>query len=478
MENNQRLLDSFCDWLTDELVRFEGREKILARSFNTNINLIETIAVTLIIELRKRGLNVLNSQDNDNRWREYFLNCKLFVKSALLTAISYFRRRPKRERVCFFEYYPHNLRISESIINVAPDEVGFLYVSLREKVFSAIGDDYPVICSHDFGLIDIVSLFKVNKAVNIFVNSLFTVINDVNRDFLLFRPVFSRILNRELVSVVKFVSQYKRMIKRLQPKKAVFTTDSVSFVRLIIQLCKEKEINTVTIQHGLMPNSRLLKLMITDNYIVWGPYYKQLIQFHNRRVAVHVVGSLKLAHIVAKYSGIRKEFRKILYATSPPSGTSIFLEDYEMVLREICRAAKELPDHDFFIKLHPSEGSELIEGLLLRFGASNNIFLLNKSEDIYYHIATSRLVLFVSSTVSLEALLLNTPVICLNFDFFADLLPYQDVAGFYEVKSEGTLLNAIKTVLKGDYKGDIREGKIEQYCLKVFNQNEAIKEVF
>lgn len=482
MENNNELLDSFCDFLTDELVPFEANQKILAKSFHTNINLIETIAVTLIISVKKVRFNeyndILNRQQNHIGWRDYFISSKLFIKSLLILAVSHFKVKPKQHKVCFFEYYPHNLKITESIMNVAPNGTGFVCVSLRDKVFKRIKKQYPIARSQDFGLIDIISVFKINKAANIFVDSFFSRIVDVNKEFLVFKPVLLRILKRELLNVTKFISQYERMINRLRPKKAVFTTDSVPFARLIIQLCKTQEITTVTIQHGLMPNSRLLKLMITENYFVWGPYYKELIESHNKDVRLHVVGSLKHSEIIMKYSGIKKDPRKILYATSPPSGTSIFLNDYQRVFREIWSAAKELPQYDFLIKLHPSEKAEVIKDLLSKFGELNNISLLSSSEDVYFHVATSRLVLFVSSTVSLESLLLNTPVICLNFNFFENLLPFQNVYGYYEVKTEGKLSGLIESVLEEADILDLRTYRIAEYCLDVFNYNEAINKIF
>lgn len=121
-------------------------------------------------------------------------------------------------------------------------------------------------------------------------------------------------------------------------------------------------------------------------------------------------------------------------------------EKRKQFLFSIINAISELPYVQFVIKLHPRETindyKEILSGI-----ETNSRILLYKDVDLYGLISVSDIIMTVLSTTALEAMILDKPVIIVDFFNESKRMPYAGSDAVIVASNPGDIVPAIKDLL-------------------------------
>jgi len=97
--------------------------------------------------------------------------------------------------------------------------------------------------------------------------------------------------------------------------------------------------------------------------------------------------------------------------------------EYCRLVEIIVQAMSEFPQHQLVIKLHPSEDESYYQEILAAMGQQDKVIVC-RDVDIYELLNTCDLLLTAHSTVALEAMILDKPVVTVNLSSKPDVMPY------------------------------------------------------
>jgi len=144
--------------------------------------------------------------------------------------------------------------------------------------------------------------------------------------------------------------------------------------------------------------------------------------------------------------GIPKDKGLITLATQPSPSLRIWGEGlYERVVTAVARAMAKFPEKQLILKLHPAETGVECRQILNQIGYSQAIIC--QDVDIHQLLNASDLLIAVHSTVALEAMLLDKPVITMNLSKQPDFFPYAESGAALGVYQEADLAPAMKRAL-------------------------------
>ncbi len=144
--------------------------------------------------------------------------------------------------------------------------------------------------------------------------------------------------------------------------------------------------------------------------------------------------------------GIPEDKGLVTLATQPSPSLRIWGEGmYEKVVTAVVQAMEQFPEKQLVIKLHPAETGEECRQILDQIGCDRAIIC--RDIDIHEVLYASDLLITVHSTVALEAMLLDKPVIMMNLSDKPDPYPYARSGAALGVYKEEDLAPAMKQAL-------------------------------
>lgn len=153
-------------------------------------------------------------------------------------------------------------------------------------------------------------------------------------------------------------------------------------------------------------------------------------------------------------------------ATQPLVPSLWSKDDRRKFIKTIVQAMDNFPDEQLVIKLHPSEDIDNYHRILKEIGYSKAIVC--QDTDLYELLNACNLLMTVHSTVALEAMLFNKPVICIDFTGRHSLTPFYTKSGAaVGVYREEDLVPAIRQAL---YDHQVRDEQ-EQNRKKFINEH-------
>ncbi|MFH1202758.1 MAG: UDP-N-acetylglucosamine 2-epimerase [Candidatus Omnitrophota bacterium] len=270
-----------------------------------------------------------------------------------------------------------------------------------------------------------------------------------------FKERFPRILN--------IIAQLKQFSKDRSIKSIVLRADGREIEKTIIMAARELNIPTLYITHGVLSENNGHDILFCTKTAVWGQAdFDRYISLGNPTNKLAITGSPKYDRI---YSKSQESERKIIYkklgldpkkkfiilATQPITKFSSYRteDENEVLLRSVIASIKKIPNNiKLVVKLHPFEDYSIYERLIKKIGSEN--FILVRDIDIFALIRASILLMTVNSTVGLEAMILDKPLITINLTKRKDALPFAErgaALGVYKAEDiapaiEGLLENA------------------------------------
>ncbi len=288
---------------------------------------------------------------------------------------------------------------------------------------------------------DIITKFKPksveNKEISPILDSLFSDENLLNAfrndkyDFNLFKNEFYDLFERRLPYLLFKLRLARNFILEISPDILLVGDDRSTITRASILPAKENEIPVVEIQHGLfsLPEIyvNLMPKPISDKICVWGKSSREyLLKLGFDDEKIEITGSPEFDEhkkFAEEFKG--KKSKIILFATQAPY-KNINLESIEEMSQN-----KKLEDFIIYVKPHPVEDPVTYEFLEEKY--PDKVFVRPKNENLSYLLAISDVVLINTSTVGLEAAILDKPLVCVNF--LGEKLMYVDDGIALEAKN-------------------------------------------
>jgi len=236
---------------------------------------------------------------------------------------------------------------------------------------------------------------------------------------------YSNNLFIELIKGFNVLNNLKKFTKEISPDVVIITNDFLPIPRLISMYFKLKAIPTLHIPHAAVP---IIDEMVTKNdveYFALGSEYDREYYIGKGilKEKVEITGIPryeyyyknqfhKLNEVIDIFDGRKYNFSKhdftILLTTNPIDDKS-----NEIIITATIESLKKLNIvNNFIIKLHPREDGKIHKRILKRFNLDTIIVKDYKILDL---IKSCDLLLSQKSTTILEAMLVGTPIIVLDF---------------------------------------------------------------
>jgi hypothetical protein len=267
------------------------------------------------------------------------------------------------------------------------------------------------------------------------------------------------LIETKLPSLSKTISNALNII---QPRKLVIGYDITPEGRFCVHLAKKMNIPTICIQHGSIAGEPLDGEHIVDSYLLYGKKAMDyLIKIGNEKSKLKVFGAPYLDELNFDKSqrvdllnslSLKAQNKTILIALSGP-GHCTSVGHFDQIVSSIVKLAKNNSKINFIFKLHRKDNKLNYEKIFTEIGFSCPVIEAvntNFSNDIFFWLNAVDVLITGSSTVALEAMLKNIPVITVdykneyrNIDFIEEGCTYHVIE---EAELETNLLNALDSI--------------------------------
>lgn len=390
---------------------------------------------------RDKIVDIMNYRDLN-----YLKNLNVYSKKS--------EKSPKNA-VLIDAIYVNYLRNIVPVIKEMDDNFNFYFIS-KEEDLKEFNIEY-----------DILTRFKPepvkNKEMRPILSALFSDENLLNafendkNDFNLFKNEFYDLFQRRLPYLLFKLRLARNFISEISPDILIVGDDRSTITRASILPAKDKDIPVVEIQHGLfsLPEIyvNLMPKPISDKICVWGNSSKDyLLKLGFEEDKIEITGSPEFDEHRKFAENIEDNKNKIiLFATQAPY-KNINLESIEEMSKN-----QKLEDFIIYVKPHPDEDPVTYKFLEEKY--PDKVFIRPKNENLSYLLAVSDVILTVSSTVGLEAAILNKPLVCINF--LGEKSVYVDDGIALEAKNAQELVNCIKKVFELDVSAELSKNRSE-----------------
>ena len=307
-------------------------------------------------------------------------------------------------------------------------------------------------------------IWKYLKNNEVFKNSL---IFDEVPIWNLTKDIFYLFFTFRFIRAIQYIERIKQMIKLEQPNIIVMTNDVERSFSLVGKL---ENVLTLSIQHGVIGHPAINFVNaecestdvvnpfwrpIADKIAVFGDYYKDLFINYSSYSPdkVVVTGQPKNDYLaradeifdknkLCNKLGINPNEKIVVWITQTHGLT---LDENRKNVSCVYNALRLLKNTRLIIKLHPGENQKAPlyrENKLIK-----PIIIAAKDADTNELLYACDVMITKNSTTTIEAMILNKPVIILNLSNQPDYVPYAESGAAAGVYKEEDLLPTLKKVL-------------------------------
>jgi hypothetical protein len=290
--------------------------------------------------------------------------------------------------------------------------------------------------------------------------------NDTKVGHILKRQIDS-VFIPQLPSLIQDVVFYKNILESQKIDFILLPGDTCSEQRIIAKLAKKYNIPSLIMLHGLPGIYTSIDNGFSDYFAVPADGIADTYRKTDRnKQQICITGDPKLDHYKKMRDNVSSEnqpYRDILLLTNPDNHTSVLgsVDDAEEYIISLVTLLKEHKEINIIIKLHPSESLDYYHNVLKGVLPPN--FSVIRDVPIETLLVKADLVVSAFSTVLLEAIALNKPIICVNFTKYPNPPPFDGNFGVKTYTDKNDLKNTFDDVflrhnyLKNDYSRIIKE---------------------
>ena len=255
-------------------------------------------------------------------------------------------------------------------------------------------------------------------------NTVYHGVNTLNLIFSIYKNQFYYAFAEFYITITGF----SRLVKNHNISALIVMQDQCSVPAAKVLVAKKNKIKTFMYQHGVpgfVNTTGLIKLNI-DYFLTFGIGASERLRSAFGKIETIEIGAdsyynfgvtterLNKLEIKNKYNLSSKNY--ILITIEPYSNISIDenLQNPNLILKDYCFLANSLPECNFIFRFHPStdfyESIKIKENIVEKYSYKNNIYIFPKM-SLSESLSISELVVATSSTVALQALTANRPLI-------------------------------------------------------------------
>ncbi|AEG18377.1 CDP-glycerol--poly(glycerophosphate) glycerophosphotransferase [Methanobacterium paludis] len=269
----------------------------------------------------------------------------------------------------------------------------------------------------------------------------------------------------KLPALLYHLKNFLKVVETIKPNLVIVGDDRApSSVRIDILYCKKRGIPHFEVQHGIYTTNSLLATPLSDKIFVWGEATKNaLVEAGANNDQIEVTGSPKYDSVITKLNDYSKSItnplnKTILFATQPFPG-NINLQ----IIDEIGLFLKKNEGINLIVKPHPAETADYYKKFVEHF-ADDMIHVADNNDNIIELLLNADVTIMISSTVGIDAAILDKPMICVNLSDQKSVYVEGGVA--LEAKDLKDIVSQINNIM---YDDKIRKNLAE--CRKRFVYN-------
>ncbi len=249
--------------------------------------------------------------------------------------------------------------------------------------------------------------------------------------------------------------------------------------------CRAAELRgvpTATFMHGNITGDPLQARHCVDQLLVYGNIHRDELVDHGispKRIVV--CGAPSLDHRPRQSGRMNAELRErlglqpgepwILVATSGP-GHRISLAHHRAVIEELSRLGAAMPTTPVVVKLHRKDRPEHYQQALQNATGRKMIVVSENTPgypaDIYEWLNGCPVVLTGASTVAVEAMLMDVPVVTMDFEGEIRGVDFIDAAATTHVETGEALIQAVSEILAGRAPSAAARSHVQAYLNESF----------
>lgn len=263
---------------------------------------------------------------------------------------------------------------------------------------------------------------------------------------------------------VGYIDTVERILGVKKPNFVLGIHAYRSVERTFFEVAKRKRIPTMLIHHAVVGETTYTDFSVADRVAVHGEGMKRVLTRHGlAEDKMVVIGNPAWDGMIGQSKTSTKnecmEYLSNLVGVDPNKKLVVFTTQAanpmtKSILKNMIKVIQKNFDMQLLIKLHPAESMDSYDEVLDGGGEDGNSISVIKDVDLFKTLCASDLVITISSTTALEAMILDTPVLIVNFRKGSDPVPYAESGAALRVYNESDLEAGIKKAL---YDEEIRE---------------------
>ncbi len=268
---------------------------------------------------------------------------------------------------------------------------------------------------------------------------------------------FQQFFHSRAPKSIGYIEWADKVIRHLKPKILIVMHDVTPQGRTICRAFKLHGLPALVMQHGVSMEDDLAGFLVdpleAQKQAVWGdiPW-----EWHIRRgkppESQVVTGNPRFDKIATGYDPQKYEVCRKLSLNSEKGIIVVATEWFggvsaeERYIRSVLKALKDFPSEQVVVKLHPGY-HERYRQLVSTIAREEGVDVTITKDYLWELCAISDLVIITHSTVGLEAMILDKPVLVINFDHEFDECPYVSAGAALEVRKPEDITPAILDIL-------------------------------
>ena len=277
--------------------------------------------------------------------------------------------------------------------------------------------------------------------------------------FSIAKPRLEEYLNYTFPRVAANIDHFESFLKHNTVKGVVLRHDLWELQRLSVELGKRYGVPTIVVQHGIF-GEKLERVIFADKIAVWGDMCARIYEsFGNDRLKCFVTGNHKhdRLHNTARPGSDRNDVCAKL-GLDPAKLIVVFLsgpvhsiysayvnrDRSQATLKHVIKTMSGFSDKQLIVKLHPYEEAVFAEEAIRHFNSKNTVVV--KDFDLRSLLNAADLVISRESSDGLKALILGKPLVTLNFEKRADVVPYAPSGAAVGVYDPGRISETVMRI--------------------------------
>jgi len=276
------------------------------------------------------------------------------------------------------------------------------------------------------------------------------------------------IFRKHFIESVYYIEYFNSIFKNYNVNTIALASDVLRTGKIAAKVAELNKIVAVTVQHGAIGEraGRYGYLPISSaKFACWGKTSKEaLIGYGGDEKKIIVTGSPRYDSLIKKEGFKSKEDIYLLFNLKPEDKIVVYatnvMPEQELMFTALAKACNEL-NLKLILALHPADKEQFYANICTK----NNWQLLVSKDfaNLFSLINYSEVFVTKASTVAIEAMIIEKPIITMNFTTAPDRLPFAKLGAAIGVYRPEDLKNAVEEILtKENIKSNLKK-KAEEF---------------